>query len=327
MYHKNPNIGILETRPGFGGGNTYQRMVGRALSQEFQVNNFQVSPKVFPKARRPRMLAKIMYLSRKKKSIDVWIRNFLGVVGMRGTEKETRNIALFFHIDYEKIPNRWLSRILDHQFWKNIKKCDSVVVIAKYWDDFMKERGVENTTIIRHGLKSSEFVFTENEIAEFKKKYALTKKPIIYLGNCQESKGVREAYEALKKLPYHLVTSGKKEAEIPAEHLELPYREYLRLLKSASVVLTMSKFLEGWNITAHEAMLCKTPVIGTGSGGMRELLEGGNQIVCEDFAKLPECVDLAIRNGENLGKAGFAYAKDLSFERFKREWIDLIENI
>ena len=64
---------------------------------------------------------------------------------------------------------------------------------------------------------------------------------------------------------------------IPVVNLSLNYKEYLCLLKASSVVVTMSKFKEGWCLTAHEAMLCKTPVIGSGKGGMRELLEGGNK--------------------------------------------------
>jgi glycosyltransferase involved in cell wall biosynthesis len=321
------HIGLFETRPGFGGGNRYQKMVISALSQKFNVKDFHVSLKIFPKAWRPRMLVKIMYLNRTESSIDLWIRNFLGIVGMKFLRRKTRNIALFFHLDHEKLSHRWLTRIWVREFWKNIRKCEKVVVISKYWEAFMRGRGVENTKIIYHGHNINKFVFTETEIDEFKERYGLTGKPIIYLGNCQENKGAREAYESLKDLPYHLVTSGKKEVDIPALHLELPYREYLRLLKSAAVVLTMSKFLEGWNITAHEAMLCQTPVIGSGAGGMRELLEGGQQILCDDFTKLPVLVDYAIRNSDRLGRDGYSFAKEFSYERFQKDWIELINNL
>ena len=303
----------------------YQRMVEKALAGEFHIRKFPVSPKMFPKARRPQMLAKIARLNKRENSIDLWIRNFLSVVGMAGVREKAKNIALFFHIDYDQIPNRWLSRVLDRRFWKNIRLCDRVVVIAKYWEEFMREKGVRNTKVIYHGLDPKEFVFSEGEISAFKNKYDFPDKPIIYLGNCQEGKGVREAYESLEDLPFHLVTSGKKELEIPARHLELTYREYLLLLKSASVVLTMSKFLEGWNITAHEAMLCRTPVIGSGRGGMRELLEGGEQILCEDFARLPELVNAAIHGAEELGAKGYEFAKTFSFERFQTEWINTVK--
>ena len=74
----------------------------------------------------------------------------------------------------------------------------------------------------------------------------------------------------------------------PTINLDLERKEYLKLLKAASVVVAMSKFKEGWNRTVHEAMLCKTPVVGAPQGGMKELLEGGEQIICDDFAKLKD---------------------------------------
>ena len=138
---------------------------------------------------------------------------------------------------------------------------------------------------------------------EFKRRFSSEEKPILYLGNCQRIKGVVEAYEQLKDLKVHLVTSGRKEVDLPILNLNLDYRDYLLLLKSSSVVITMSKFKEGWNRTAHEAMLCKTPVIGSGLGGMKELLEGGNQIICENFSDLKERVSYVLDHPE-LGETG-----------------------
>ncbi len=316
----NPNIGLLEVKPGFGGGNIYQKKVASALSKKFNVQIFRVSPKIFPKARRPRMLINILHRNKKETSVNLWVRDFLGVVGMRFLREGVRNIALFYHLDYDSIPNKWMSRILDKYFWKNIIKCDRIVVISKYWKDFFETKGINNVKIIYMGLDVLEFTFNAQEVIEFKTKYSLTGKPIIYLGNCQKRKGVKEAYSYLKDLPYHLVTSGKKEIDIPVKNLELEYREYLLLLKSASVALTMSLFQEGWNITAHEAMLCRTPVIGSGTGGMNELLEGGNQLICGDFSNLPVMVEYAIKNYEKLEEEGYNFAKRFSIEKFESEW-------
>jgi hypothetical protein len=54
-----------------------------------------------------------------------------------------------------------------------------------------------------------DFKFTIEEIELLKKKYNLTEKPIVYIGNCQKAKGVLESYNILKDLDVHLVTSGK----------------------------------------------------------------------------------------------------------------------
>ncbi|MDO8470596.1 MAG: glycosyltransferase, partial [bacterium] len=155
--------------------------------------------------------------------------------------------------------------------------------------------------------------------------------PIVYLGNCQKAKGVVEAYQALQGMDAHLVTSGAQKVRIPARNLDLAdHREYLQLLKASSCVLTMSKFKEGWCMTAHEAMLMKTPVIGSGKGGMRELLEGGKQIICEDFSRLRESVNSLLNDPaarRQLGDQGYAYAKLFPIERFEQAWRDAVRDI
>jgi len=142
----------------------------------------------------------------------------------------------------------------------------------------------------------------------------------LYLGNCQLGKGVVEAYRELKDRDAFLITSGEEKVNIPAMNLNLYYKEYLTLLKASSVVVAMSKFKEGWNRTGHEAMLCKTPVIGSGFGGMRELLEGGKQIICEDVSKLNDLVDVALENHKELGEKGYEFAKEFTVERFEKGW-------
>ena len=77
-------------------------------------------------------------------------------------------------------------------------------------------------------------------------------------------------------------------------------------------------------------MLCKTPVVGSGRGGMRELLEGGGQIICEDFCYLRENVEYLLNNPEireRMGKEGYKFASKFTTDRFAKEWIELIYSI
>ena len=67
-------------------------------------------------------------------------------------------------------------------------------------------------------------------------------------------------------------------------------------------------------------MLCKTPVIGSGLGGMMELLEGGRQLICEDISELSYLVDVAMENREELGEKGYEFAKNFTVERFEKGW-------
>ncbi len=151
--------------------------------------------------------------------------------------------------------------------------------------------------------------------------------PIVYIGNCRENKGVVEAYEALKDKGYHLVTSGEPNITLPCPNFNVSYREYLLLLKASSAVVTMSKFREGWCRTAHEAMLCKTPVIGSGTGGMAELLEGGKQFICRNISELPLLVETAISQSQRAGEDGYKYACVLTVELFENSWMNLIEEV
>lgn len=239
-------------------------------------------------------------------------------------------IAIIYHIDYKQlsIPLRIIYPVLEKLIFYNLKKVDAIVVISKYWEKYFKDRGYKNIYLIYNAFDVNKFVFSDTEIKEFKHRYNLTK-PIIYLGNCQKAKGVVEAYECLKDLDVHLVTSGKQKVKIPVINLDLEYKDYLRLLKASDIVLTMSKFKEGWCRTAHEAMLCRTPVIGSGKGGMFELLEEGDQTICP-FDKLKGCVEHFLANPsmrKAVGEYGYEFAKDFTLERFKNEWLTLIKKI
>src|SRR3989344_6749024 len=173
-------------------------------------------------------------------------------------------------------------------FYHNLKKIDAIVTISKYGEDEFLQRGYKNIYKIYCGFDINNFNISDQEILDFKKKHHLEGKPIIYLGNCQKAKGVVDAYEALKDLDAHLVTSGEEQVKIPARNFYLSYREYLILLKASSVALIMFKVPEGWCISAHEAMLLKTPVIGSPLGAFTGLLGEGGQIICQNFKQLKE---------------------------------------
>lgn len=265
-----------------------------------------------------------------KKAQDVWIYDDI-VSALVPFWAKGRKMLVIYHIDPSVWPawQRIVYQALRKYIYWNIRNVDGVITISKYWQDHFLDRGFKNVYKIYCPFVMEDFTLDEEEVLQFKKKFRLGDKPIIYLGNCQKEKGVMEAYEALKDLDLHLVTSGEPMVQLPALNLNLSRREYLCLLKASVVALTMSKFKEGWCITAHEAMLLQTPVIGSGLGGMRELLEGGNQVVCEDFRLLREKVEYFLRNPDArnaAGKMGYEYAKNFSLERFENAWVRLIKN-
>ena len=277
------------------------------------------------RGKRLKMIKKILEIQRREADIDCWIRTIIPVIALQLSISRGINIALLHHLDSSMNPHPFLNRLFDWMYLRNLKRCQHIVVVSKYWEEFLKERGFPNSQVIRNCIDPPSPEITDEEVKVFISRYGFNAdKPIVYLGNCQRRKGVAKAYEVLKNSPYQLVTSGKPEVELAVRNLDLSQRNYLTLLKASSVVLTMSLFKEGWNRTAHEAMLFGTPVVGSGKGGMRELLEGGGQTVCEDFSELRGCVENAIRNREAFELAGRKFVAGLSLARFSREWVGLI---
>ena len=318
-------IGWIEVLRKVYGETVYTGMAQSILSKHHDLERINAGLDHFKKYLYPKILYRLLRVSGEK---EIWIRGFDSMLMMPYDGTRGKNIALIFHIDqsfqpiYFKTP--WI--LLEDIFYRHLKKADSIVTISRYWQNHFMERGYPNVDLIYNAFDTDQFHFEAQEIGEFKKRFRLEGKPILYLGNCQRIKGVVEAYEQLKDMEAYLVTSGRREVNLPALNLNLTYREYLLLLKSSSVVIVMSKFKEGWNRTAHEAMLCQTPVIGSGLGGMRELLEGGGQVVCEDVDNLKERVGYVLDHPE-LGEKGFAFAGQFTVKRFAEEWLNLIERI
>jgi len=314
------------------GGNIYQKMIAEVLSGNIDIKFINVGTKNVGELRyleAPLILWRIFKISRRK-DFDIVIRNF--EASLFRNKEPVKNIAIIHHIDsscsptFLKITYPFLEKII----LRNLKRFDAIVTVSQYWKNYFKKRGYENVYIIYNAFNLNDFDFSSEEIEEFKKRHNLTEKPIIYLGNCQKAKGVVESCQALKDLDATLVTSGEQMIKIPARNLEIEYNDYLKLLKASSIVVTMSKFKEGWCRTAHEAMLLKTPIIGSGKGGMRELLKGGKQIICEDFNSLRAKVEYLLNHPEvrkKMGEDGYNFAKNFTVERFKEDWLKLIKKL
>jgi len=314
------------------GGKVYERMIKKALSNDFEVEhkNINVRERKFGYLKPFFILWKLFKISRKR-DLNLIIKTFDTSLFLN--KKPVKNIAIIHHLDYARTPSamsflKFFYPLLGNIICRRLKRFDAIITVSKAWKQYFENEGHKKVFLIYNAFDLTKFSFSSDEIEEFKKEYGLTEKPIVYLGNCQRGKGVVEAYEALKGLDVHLITSGEPLVDIPARNLNLSDRDYLKLLKASSIVITMSIFDEGWCRTAHEAMLCKTPIIGSGSGGMKELLNGGRQIICKNFEHLKEIVELLLdypKIREQMGKNGYNFAKSFTLERFKKDWLELIK--
>lgn len=316
-------VGYVGTIKQLMGGHIYNNMVQDVLSKHFDVQtvNIKYTRRLFF----PYALYRLCKINGEK---DLWVRDFNATITMPYDKTIGKNIAIIHHIDssgYAKHIQIILA-LLEKVFYRNLERVNAIVTVSKYWQEYFLRKGYSNTYVIYNAFNVTRFNFSQKEISGFVDRFDLKGKPIIYIGNCQKAKGVVEAYEALKGLDAYIVTSGPEEVKIPAINLNLGYRDYLRLLKASSVVVTMSTFKEGWCRTAHEAMLCKTPVVGSGLGGMKELLEDGKQAVCSDFDELRQRVEYLMEHPE-IGERGYEFAAKFTVKRFEREWIALANKV
>lgn len=327
-------IAFTQISPKRTGGNAWVQEVIEAISSKrdsFSVETVDLSAKHFKINKFLKSLEIFFNLLFLRGERDLWIRNFYSTVFLNKARTKGKNISFIFHIDFSGFPiflRPFLIFFEKFIFYHQLRKVDVIVVVSEYWRKYFIDKGHKNVEKIYFEIDPNNFIVSDKEVIDFKEKYKLNDKPIVYLGNCQKAKGVIDSYEALKDLNAYFVTSGKKEVEIPALNLDLSLREYFILLRASAVVLTMSKFKEGWCRTTYEAMILKTPVIGSGAGGMEELLGGGKQIVCKSFNNLKEKVELVLNNKElskKMGEDGYNYTKEFTKEKFKESWIDLIE--
>jgi len=255
---------------------------------------------------------------------DICIRNVQGCFFM---DKDKTNIVIFHH--YDPHPNHFMiglyQKFLHRNLLRNLDKIDTMVVVSRYWQEYFHTLGFARTKIIYNPFEIDRYnLRNATEIEAFKDRYHLNEKPIVYIGNAQAIKGTDKVYEQLKSLDVHLVTSGISQIELPAVNLQLSFEEYITLLQASSVVVLMSQIKEGWNRVAHEAILCRTPVIGSGSGGMKELLEGSEQQICQDWTAMTSMVTRLLKNPV-VCESGYEYAVQFHVEKFKSSWMALIK--
>lgn len=260
---------------------------------------------------------------------DLWIYDGM-LTGLLPLPRRGRRLFLSHHIDSSVFPpiSRALLETAERAFYHHLHQADAIVTVSEYWRRHFLDLGYRKVHQISPAfdLASFDFDMDAGDDHLFRAQYGLDSRPIVYIGNCHVAKGVVEAHAALHDLDVQLVTSGPKAVSLPARNLDLTYTDYLRLLKASHVAVTMSRFKEGWCMTAHEAMLVGTPVIGSGLGGMGELLRGGGQVACRPEELRGHVLEL-LSNPERrsgLAASGQAFARTFTLDRFRAGWRNVL---
>ena len=240
-----------------------------------------------------------------------------------------KNIAIIHHIDEELGKNNILGKLFLKRMISNLKKVDLVVVVSEFWKCYLEKKGIKNIEIIYNSYDLNTFNFTQEQILQFQSKFNFdTNKPLVYLGKIGVGKGVEKALKYIDSSKYNLVVTGKKNQE-PNIIVAFFFteEEFPVFLSKCDVVLAMSTMQEGWNRIAHESLLVKTPVIGSGSGGMGELLTKSGQVIVEDWDSLNSKIQYCIQNKVELGNEGSKYVNQFNLEYFSNRWNEIIKKV
>ncbi len=244
--------------------------------------------------------------------------------------KTSKYVAVIHHIDDDFFLKDFRHRWFFNRMKKKLLKMDLVVTVSKYWENYLADLGCKKIKVIYNSFDPDDYFLHVDKIEKFKSEFHFNSdQPLIYIGNAHRPKGVYEVYETLRNKPYQLVMSGPRNntPDLPVKYLNLGRFDYLRLLHASDLVITLSTMVEGWNRIAHEALLCNTPVIGSGRGGMKELLEGAGQKIVTDSATLPEAVEEVLKNKKNYAEKGFKYVQQFDKKYFENEWLKTISDL
>jgi len=271
-----------------------------------------------------------LYVAAYKDDRKITIRSMDSALFFNARQK---NILVFHH--YHPIAQDkflfWYQKWVYRNLLRNLEKIDVLVVVSQYWKEFFEKEKqssrIKQIEVIYNPFNIGLYTMKKKEMhEEFKKKFGLSSsRPIVYIGNLQKEKGAVETYEALKHLDIEMVASGIAHIDLPIKHLQLSFDEYITLLQISTVSVLMSHIKEGWNRIAHESLLCGTPVVGTGYGGMGELLEKAGQTICRDFTVLPKIVVEKLGNPV-VTEETYHYVRSFDTTRFEEAWNKILDN-
>ncbi len=309
--------------PKANGGNAYDFQAAMALSSDFDL--YADSKSVYRSSDNP-----LSYWWRMRNHLPEASHRILEPypIVFGGKFNETANIAMIHHVDAHAETGGAKHKWFYKRLFERIRDFNKVVTVSKFWKDYLNKKGCENVKVIYNAFNPADYAFSQDQLAEFREIHGFeSNRPIIYIGNAAPGKGVYETYEALKDSNYQLVMTGgtNKAADLPVKFLSLNAEDYRKLIAACDVVLTMSTMMEGWNRVAHEALLSKTPVIGSGSGGMKELLEGAGQTITTDFNRLPDLVKNCLADKDTLAEAGYKFVAQYDQAYFKQAWRSIIQ--
>lgn len=306
------------------GGNAYDVQAALALRRHFSL---EIDPRTI-RGKEP-VWQYWWRMARYKADADLLILEPFPIVYGRRTAGQ-RSIAMIHHIDPVIRSSSRYHRWYFDRLIRRTRACDCVVTVSAYWRDYFLEQGCKRVEVIYNAFDPVRYREPGFDARAFRARFSIPEdKPLVYIGNAIREKGVYDVYEALREQPYHLVMTGaaNRAPDLPVQYLRLNRDDYHRLLRASDVVIAYSRMIEGWNRIAHEALLSHTPVIGSGTGGMHELLLGAGQPEVSDPEGLRQAIQAVLQDRQAFATRGYTYASQFDESYFERRWKEVVDGV
>jgi len=253
------------------------------------------------------------------------------------------------------------SLLRHYKFWWNpirnivirhyLKNVDTIISCCYALQEALKQNGIKNTVMMHNGINPKDFFANNEQIANFKNKYALQGKKILFFaGRISRGKGGDAAIDLLidvaKTIPeICLMIAGKEDAYVQGLMKiadKTGVKDNIRLLGwldretiisayfASDVVLVLSMYLDNNPLINIEAMSAKKPIVATCINASREAVidgETGFIVNPKDISSVtPKVLSLLKNEGlaEKFGQAGYERVlKDFSLS----QQIDKLEKL
>lgn len=332
----NTKIGMVLMPDCSSGGATYERIVKEALDEQYNVQPIYLKKNKICPSQQVNFL-----LNRRAISLnyDALILNINAAFGMDYRHyKGIPKFLIWHHYDpWEMVRGRLVSgkymQWLHERILRHAAEFDVLVVVGEFWRSFFAKYDFKRIEVIYNSFDLDLFASLSSRQNHDSARQQIglpSGKSMVYIGQPQKAKGADRIFSALKKRDdLFLIGSGRKHIDLPIHHFSGNYEDYLKMLGLSDVALSMSRMYEGWNRTAHEAMLMGTPVIGNAIGNSGELLIGAEQVICHDYNQLGQAIDVVLSRQTYFKQKAYSYVTlpKFSKEFFVNRWQSLVADV
>lgn len=173
-----------------------------------------------------------------------------------------------------------------------LKYVNKIFSVSEELKKSLEQNNIKNTIVIHNGIDPDKWQTTTEQITEFKKKYNLENKKIIFWGgrlNTLKGGGLLlDALELVVKQSQNFVLmivgkndkeakkflNSAKEKNIPAIITGwMTQKEIITAYAASDFIIVPSAYLDPFPTINLEAMACAKPVIGTCLGGTKEIVQ------------------------------------------------------